>query len=84
MRIEPTWPTLSAVAVAVKVADVLVPVENPAVKVPAKDPRPALVELAAVAWAAVMPEDRLAKAAATWLAVVAPVEVNVKPLTVTV
>ena len=47
-------------------------------------PRAALVVLAALAWAALIPEDRLAKAAATSGAVVAPIEVKVKPLTVTV
>ena len=64
--IEATLPLLSAVAVAVTVApEELLPVVNPAVKVPANDPKAALVVLADVAAAAVMPDDRLAKAAAT-------------------
>jgi MYXO-CTERM domain-containing protein len=81
VTIEPTSPKLSAVAVAVKEAAVLLPVENPALKVPAKVPKAALVVLAVVASAAVMPEVRLAKAAATCVEFMAAEAVKVKPLT---
>ena len=79
-----TSPLLSEVAVAVTVApEALLPVVNPAVNVPAKEPKAALAVLFDVTAAAVMPEDKLAKAAATWIADVAPVDVNVKPFAVT-
>ena len=59
-------PALSAVAVAVTVAPpALLPVVNPGVNTPAKDPSAALVVLVEVTDAAVMPEVKLAKAAAT-------------------
>ena len=61
-----TSPALSAVAVAVTVDPIpLVPVVNPAVNLPEKDPSAALVVLVEVTVAAVMPEVKLAKAAAT-------------------
>ena len=66
---------LAVVLVAVTVEPETAPVVKPAVKEPVKVP---FAEVPAE------PDDRLAKAAATSAAEVVAVEVNVKPLTVTV
>ena len=75
---------LAVIEVAVTVP-VLVeaPVENPDVKVPLNLPKFAATGLASVKAAAVEPEAMLEKAAATSLAVMLTLAVNVRPLTVT-
>ena len=82
----PTLPLPVAVAVTTSVAvplETLEPVVKPSKKVPLKVPSAALIGLAAVAATPVMPERKLENAAATCSLVEAPVEVNVKPFSVT-
>ena len=71
------------VPVAATVTPVMVPVENPAVKVPEYVPSAALVGLAALTVEADAPEAMLANAAAVCAAVTVPVAVKLRPFTVT-
>ena len=67
---------------AVTTAPLLAPVVKPSANVPLKLPLVRAVEFAAAAANAVMPDLRLAKAAANSVLVVVPVEVKVSPLSV--
>ena len=77
----PTLPLL--VAVAVTLLPEIAPVVKPSANTPEKVPFAALTELAAVAATAVMPDCKLANAAATSAEVQALVAVNVKPFKLT-
>ena len=72
----------AAVEVATTVPAVFVAVVKPAAKLPEYVPSAALAVLVDVAEAAVIPDVKLAKAAPTWVAVDAPVDVYVRPFTV--